>query len=316
MGRQLPKLCCCQAYAMVVRVCLPVWKRRNVSGVASSKLRCYSRKGYSYCGSTRGLLAGNSNRQPSNLRNGVPSMICCGISDAVQTQETILLDLPTRDVREYVSFGSVMNRNGKSVVVTACDPRSVSYERGVVPGMRLVGISDPMRDTIWELTDTASLRYVKDTIKMRHSDSICLIFVPATLSGKVHEDVSGMSGLGKQVSSSNSGGKANSDTFPPVDPEMEANAPKFYSEDASTSGDSMRSYERLLKSENALMNSNAAARMKKRMSLRKNYMQQASERNDTSFFFAVSITLVLPSVVILSVAYFSGYLDALAMAGY
>jgi hypothetical protein len=45
------------------------------------------------------------------------------------------------------------------------------------------------------------------------------------------------------------------------------------------------------------------------MARRQAYMEQDMERDDTGFFLVVGAFFLLPALIILAVAYFSGYLD-------
>jgi hypothetical protein len=45
----------------------------------------------------------------------------------------------------------------------------------VRPGQRLLSISDPMSSGMWDLNDRPSVRFVRDALAMRNSDSIDLV---------------------------------------------------------------------------------------------------------------------------------------------
>jgi hypothetical protein len=48
-------------------------------------------------------------------------------------------------------------------------------QAGVRPGQRLLSISDPMNSGMWDLNDRPSVRFVRDALAMRSSDSIDLV---------------------------------------------------------------------------------------------------------------------------------------------
>lgn len=55
-------------------------------------------------------------------------------------------------------------------------------QAGLAPGQQLLGISDPVRYTeVWPLKDNASLRYVRDSVRMRRSPTMTLVLSPQPL---------------------------------------------------------------------------------------------------------------------------------------
>ena len=52
---------------------------------------------------------------------------------------------------------------------------NVHRQAGVRPGQRLLSISDPMSSGMWDLNDRPSVRFVRDALAMRNSDSIDLV---------------------------------------------------------------------------------------------------------------------------------------------
>ena len=228
-------------------------------------------------------------------------------------------DVPTKDVKESVKFGSIKTKQGRAIIVTECLPDSVAFKLGIAPGMRLVGISDPMRDLVWELTEVASLRYVRDTVKMRHSESIRLVLAPFV-------DASGL--LSRNGSTdgesfeTNALGSSDREEMVGVDvPSTDArDGEKERSgrnnEHATVSLSSVGGQEDSLTIREALerryeTGSPAIGRMERRMAQRRSYMERASERNDAPFFSVMALTFFVPPFAILMYAYFSGYLDAL-----
>ena len=86
------------------------------------------------------------------------------------------LELPTVDVQAAVRLMAVQQGRGTAIVVSAVDPGSQAAAAGVRVGQQLLEVSDPIRyaDT-WPLNERASLRYVRECIRMRRDAVMQLV---------------------------------------------------------------------------------------------------------------------------------------------
>lgn len=89
------------------------------------------------------------------------------------------VSLRTSEARASLRFAEL--RSGRTTVVAVSEvaDESEAWACGVRPGDRLTAISDPVRPAVlWELADSASLRFVRDALRLRVSPSIELQVQP------------------------------------------------------------------------------------------------------------------------------------------
>eukprot|EP00775_Hariotina_reticulata_P013100 gene13099-13228_t len=112
-------------------------------------------------------------RQRQNRRNN-----CSSTDVAVLANHSV--EIPTTDARRCIRFQLVPSGTGQAIVVESVAEGSSAQQAGVKVGMKLSGISDPVRrDEVWQLQDRPSLRYVRDVLRMRANAYIQLQFEPA-----------------------------------------------------------------------------------------------------------------------------------------
>lgn len=105
-----------------------------------------------------------------------PPLRLCSIKAATPTHVPTphcSVELPTADVQSAMRLTGVVQGRGAAIVVSAVAPGSAAAAAGVRVGQQLLAVSDPVRRTeMWDLNAQASLRYVRQAIRMRVSESI------------------------------------------------------------------------------------------------------------------------------------------------
>ena len=92
---------------------------------------------------------------------------------------TIDLVLPTDEARVSFQFDKVVvnDQEGPVIFVTGVALGSAAEAAGVVPGQRLVALSDPVNDgDLWFLDGTERLAFVLDAIRSTRQYSTTLVF--------------------------------------------------------------------------------------------------------------------------------------------
>ena len=113
--------------------------------------------------STRAPVRVRASSEPAEAR-AAPS---AGAADAYE-DATIDLVLPTSEARTTLQFDKVVldEREGPVIFVTGVAIGSRAEAAGVVPGQRLVALSDPVNDgDLWFLDGTERLAFVQDAIR-------------------------------------------------------------------------------------------------------------------------------------------------------
>ncbi|KAL4535207.1 hypothetical protein Ndes2437A_g05937 [Nannochloris sp. 'desiccata'] len=243
--------------------------------------------------------------------------------DNITTQEdNFQVEIATSEAQTALKFAAVRVGGGKAIVVEAVAVGSEAAEAGIRPGQQLFSLSDPIRPTeTWMLNDRASLRYIRDAVRMRRAPFIMLELSVAPLKEWVDEKED--SGLPSPLNSYTSESDAEAppaagepDLLSAVAAEAEAAAGNSSSLDSidlpgsSTTAAPGTIGERLQR--NYKKSNSGMTDLEKRVSKRKEYFEQTSTRNDTPFFLGVLAAFLLPALIILGIASTSGYLDSLA----
>lgn len=113
--------------------------------------------------STRAPVRVRASSEPAEARAAPSAGAADGYEDA-----TIDLVLPTSEARTTLQFDKVVldEREGPVIFVTGVAIGSRAEAAGVVPGQRLVALSDPVNDgDLWFLDGTERLAFVQDAIR-------------------------------------------------------------------------------------------------------------------------------------------------------
>ncbi len=237
----------------------------------------------------------------------------------------IQVEISTNDAQTALRFSAVRVGGGKAIVVEAVAEGSEAEEAGIRPGQQLFSLSDPIRpQETWFLNDRASLRYIKDAVRMRRAPFIMLELSSGPLKEWVEEKQG--SGLPSPLNSYTSESDADpeeekDDLLSAVAAQAAATAASSLSSSDSmdldgnttssgtSSGGTSTIGDRLQRNYNK--SNSGMTDLEKRVNRRKEYFDQTSTRNDTPFFLGVLAAFLLPAVIILGIASSSGYLDAL-----
>jgi len=204
------------------------------------------------------------------------------VPDGPQAAELLRVEIPTSDVKQSLRVGGMAAGRGRAIFITVVAPDSAAYEAGLREGCRLVAISDPARsEELWVLNDRVSLRFVRDSLRMRISPTIILVVEPPS------KDWTSMS-QAESATAATEGGVA-------VSGFQEAERLQEELELA-------RQRQARLKSE-----------VEQRIKARKAYLGEVGQRDDSKLFAGLAAAFFLPAIVILTVAFASGYMDTLQM---
>uniref|UniRef100_A0A383WG76 PDZ domain-containing protein n=1 Tax=Tetradesmus obliquus TaxID=3088 RepID=A0A383WG76_TETOB len=223
------------------------------------------------------------------------------------------VDIPTAEARSCLRFQAVPSGTGQAIMVSAVAEGSSPEEAGVRRGMKLVGISDPIREyEVWDLQDRPSLRYVRDVLRMRSSNSITLRFLEVAELLQALEAADGIISL---TTTNNNSSSSNDGSSTPISGSTPLSSIDSISSLASISdSDGSTIAERLQQQyEQAQQGSSSKplTGVEQREQRRKSYMEQVGQRNDSGFLAVLAASFLLPALVILAVAYSTGYLDSM-----
>jgi hypothetical protein len=116
-------------------------------------------------------------------RCGVPPLACVAAADGATADPQpppLRVTLRTAEARASLRFESARGAHGGSyVIVSAVALESEAHGLGVRPGDRVLALSDPVRPTVlWELKENASLRFVKDALRLRVAPEVEMLLQP------------------------------------------------------------------------------------------------------------------------------------------
>ena len=237
-----------------------------------------------------------------------------GASEPSTGSRVLRLKLPTRDVHAAVKFNALPMGRNRAIVVSQVAAGSESAAAGLRPGMQLLALSDPIQpDITWSLSDSASLRYIRDAVRMRRADYMLLeVTVEPVIQAGNYEvtdapDAEKESGSDQEIQSDGFD-RENYDLLSAIANSIEA-TPEEGSESQRRPG---TIGERLQQKYDESSATPGMTALERRMARRKKYMAQVSERNDSPFFAWLLAAFVLPALCILAVAASTGYLDSLS----
>lgn len=220
-------------------------------------------------------------------------------------QRQSLDDIPTQIIQDSVKFTSLRTRQGVAIVVQSV--KDEAYALGIREGLQLLQVSDPIRSNeIWELNDRSSLKYIQDAIRMRRNEyiTIQLSSEPHPLWSNGTTNDNGTCRIDGATEESDATSRDMDLLAAIVSEDEEGEIIPRERKIQSTIG------ENLMKK--AQMKEEQLSALEKRLQRRKEYMSQASGRNDAPFFAFVFSLFFFPSLIILGVAAGTGYLDSLS----
>ncbi|PNW71897.1 hypothetical protein CHLRE_16g668600v5 [Chlamydomonas reinhardtii] len=230
---------------------------------------------------------------------------------------------------QTVRLGLVPDGRGQAVVVTEVAEGSRAEELGVTRGMKMNALSDPIRyGELWDLQDRPSLRFVVDTFKMRRNQPIDLQFEPMMKQSEM-DIIFGPSGassssddrepseVNAQAAASGSPSPSPSGAASParVSLDQTPDSPLgsvnsidqllgTVSDSEETIGDKLA-----LKYQEQQRIRVAVNQVQKRIDRRKEYMAIDDQRDDTGLLLGLAAAFLIPPLIILIIAFASGYLD-------
>ncbi|GLC45288.1 hypothetical protein PLESTB_000716300 [Pleodorina starrii] len=251
-------------------------------------------------------------------------------SQAVKLEVT----LKGLEALQTVRLGLVPQGKGQAIVVTEVAEGSRAEELGVRRGQKLNALSDPMRyGTMWSLLERPSLRFVVDTFKMRRSSPIDLEFEPlmsaddmdaifgsvgGASTGRQEEEAAAAGAEGSAAARAGAEASSSSSSNGAVDMSPDNALGSLSSIDqmlGSGSGSDAESEtigERLAAKHAAQQRARMAVnQVQKRIDRRKAYMEIDEQRDDTGLLLGLAAAFLVPPLVILTIAGFTGYLDRL-----
>jgi hypothetical protein len=195
-----------------------------------------------------------------------------------QTQQRTLT-LRTKEARRSLRFCEARVGRNKVVLIEAVATGSEAFAAGARPGDKVVAMSDPVRDAVmWTLSaNDASLRFIKDALRLRVSDDITLVL--EAIDG-AEEAVAAQREIDMQRALADLQRKGSEEVD--NDEETEAQSPPPWGGLPTVS--------------------------QRRNEKRQKRLDEVEKRNDTQFFSALIIGVLATPVIILAVAYTNGWL--------
>jgi hypothetical protein len=193
------------------------------------------------------------------------------------------------------------------IIIKSVTPGSQASKAGILPGSRLLAISDPIRDNgpLWTLNDRASIRFVRDALRLRTSGTITIVVT----SDRVVELEKILPVGDASSSTSRSNNNEDGSAVAAAAATSQSTSSSSSSVDRPlTIGEKM---ELEWKEKETQIQQQKSA-YEKRVARRQGYFEEASGRDDSKFFAYVCAAFLLPAAGILAVAFLSGYLDKLA----
>ena len=182
--------------------------------------------------------------------------------------------LRTREARASLRFTEGRVQQSTVVLVEAVGVGSEAQEQGVQPGDQVLALSDPVRPAeLWQLNSRASVRFVRDALRLRVSPQVTLVLAPLEdAAGAVAAAAAAAQSRAEQQSvEQRSGAEGDADAVSPFQRPLPSAAPR---------------------------------RIKKRSE----YLDVVSQRNDAPFFAALLVGVLATPLLLLALAYSNGWL--------
>lgn len=241
------------------------------------------------------------------------------VTNSSQQPAELRVELETAAALGSITFVDVPNRRGSDIALASVAPGSTAEAAGLRPGQRLIALSDPVRQQeLWQLNERASLRFVRDAFRMRRTAMVTLVVTPAPLlladmqaveqarSAVLVDSSSSGPSSSEEVSGGWASGSSSGAAWAAggVEESVRLVGLKFERQPGMTIGQQLEAQYRSARP--------AVSASQQRIQRRQEYMTQVSTRNDSSFFALVGALVLGPVLLILGIAYGSGYLDSLA----
>ncbi|KAK9811321.1 hypothetical protein WJX72_001761 [[Myrmecia] bisecta] len=217
--------------------------------------------------------------------------------------ESFSVRLPVNETKAALRFDSVPDGKQTAVIVTAVANDSAAQQAGIVPGQKLLAISDPIRYTeMMKLNDAPSIRFVREALRLRRAETIDLVLTskPLVTAAQPRQQAS------KDTQPED--GAASASNTASLEAVLQAQPGGDGDSSADSSGQTIAERLQQQYGEQA----SRTSPQQRRMQRRKEYMDQAGDRDDSVFFGVAVAAFLLPAIVILGIAFGSGYLDNLA----
>eukprot|EP00877_Chromochloris_zofingiensis_P007897 jgi/Chrzof1/3360/Cz12g22090.t1 len=258
------------------------------------------------------------------------------------TEDKLSVSLATREALQSIKFDVMPEGRGQAIVVVAVAEGSEADQAGVTPGLKLTGISDPVRDSeVWQLQDRPSLRFVRDAMRYRVNTNIQFEFITFDMPASVSAGGNILPPSSSTTTNDSATATDSSSTAISDESDVEASSSSSSSNqvvanavDALVGGSGTQNTSNSNSSSNSSSPGKAATGMtiadrlaaqyeesqkvgpgltevQQRQQRRQDYMNAEGQRDDRGFLLFMLSLFVLPSLVILLVAYFSGYLDSM-----
>ena len=185
------------------------------------------------------------------------------------------VSLRTSEARASLRFAELRAGRATVVAVSAVADESEAWAAGVRPGDQLTAISDPVRPSVlWELADSASLRFVRDALRLRVSPSIELQLAPGAAVDALRAAQAGE-----------------------ARPAVPASRPGL------TVAEALQ--EQYAAQDRGALPTASERRIKKREA----YMEVVGQRDDTKFFASFALVVLSVPFIILAFAWANGWLS-------
>lgn len=196
------------------------------------------------------------------------------------------------------------------IIIKSVTPGSQASKEGILPGSKLLAISDPIRDNgpLWTLNDRASIRFVRDALRLRTSSNVTIVVTSEVVELEKTLSVGSASSSSSSSTSSSCSSSDNDDDGSAAASTSQSTSSSLSIDRPLTIGERMELEWR--EKEGQIQQQKSA--YEKRVARRLGYFEEASGRDDSVFFAYVGAAFLLPAAGILAVAFFSGYLDKLA----
>jgi hypothetical protein len=114
--------------------------------------------------------------------DGAPgSAGAAGGASADAADAPLRVTLRTAEARGTLRFAESRQRAACHVIVSAVGTDSEAQRAGVRPGDRVLSMSDPVRPSVlWTLNDKASVRFVRDALRLRVAADVTLVLQHAS----------------------------------------------------------------------------------------------------------------------------------------
>ncbi|GAX83782.1 hypothetical protein CEUSTIGMA_g11207.t1 [Chlamydomonas eustigma] len=245
----------------------------------------------------------NNLQRPQNASaiNCVPLVTPASVGEAQNgtTEEastTLMFDLKANELQRSLLLEVLPEGKGQALIIVGVLEGSQADKAGIVPGQKILSISDPIRQgEMWSMGDRPSLRFFKDTLQAMRNKEVAIELSKAALYSARPEQAGNNINYADESRSVRSAGDFSTESGSSED-----------IKEKSTIGDKLEEqYKRTASQQRQV------SEVQKRIAKRKEYMEEVSKRSDRGLIGWAVALFIGPAALILSVAYFSGFLDTM-----